>query len=127
MWNSLLVLTAGDPANYDKVHLVPLGEYIPFHKQLAPVSGFIGRGSFEVGEQRVTLGFPGLPSFSPVICYEVIFPAAVTGPGERPRWLLNITNDAWFGLSSGPYQPRQRRRGPSKRLPMIVPTPAYPP
>ena len=41
-------------AHYDKVHLVPLGEYIPFHKQLAPVSGFIGRGSFEVGEPRAS-------------------------------------------------------------------------
>ena len=106
VWNSLLAI---DPAgaivaHYDKVHLVPLGEYIPFHKQLAPVSGFIGRGSFEEGESRVTLGLGNLPSFSPVICYEVIFPAAVTGPGERPRWLLNITNDAWFGLTSGPYQ-----------------------
>ena len=77
MWNSLLAIdgTGAIAAHYDKVHLVPLGEYIPFHKQLAPVSGFIGRGSFEVGEARVTLGLPGLPSFSPVICYEVIFPA----------------------------------------------------
>jgi apolipoprotein N-acyltransferase len=123
VWNSLLVINGSGAilANYDKVHLVPLGEYIPFHKQLAPVSGFIGRGSFEVGEQRATLGFPGLPSFSPVICYEVIFPAAVTGPGERPRWLLNITNDAWFGLSSGPYQHlvSARLRAVEEGLPMI--------
>ena len=76
-----LELAAGDRrgagaivATYDKVHLVPLGEYIPFHKQLAPVSGLIGRGSFEEGEARVTISLPGLPSFSPVICYEVIFP-----------------------------------------------------
>jgi apolipoprotein N-acyltransferase len=123
VWNSLLVIDRAGTivAQYDKVHLVPLGEYIPFHKQLAPVSGFIGRGSFEVGEQRVTLGLPGLPSFSPVICYEVIFPAAVTGPGERPRWLLNVTNDAWFGLSSGPYQhlASARLRAVEEGLPMI--------
>lgn len=123
VWNSLLVIDRAGAivAHYDKVHLVPLGEYIPFHKQLAPVSGFIGRGSFEVGEQRATLGFPGLPSFSPVICYEVIFPAAVTGPGERPRWLLNVTNDAWFGLSSGPYQhlASARLRAIEEGLPMI--------
>jgi apolipoprotein N-acyltransferase len=123
VWNSLLVIDRAGTivAHYDKVHLVPLGEYIPFHKQLAPVSGFIGRGSFEVGEQRATLGFPGLPSFSPVICYEVIFPAAVTGPGERPRWLLNVTNDAWFGLSSGPYQhlASARLRAIEEGLPMI--------
>ncbi|CAN5908458.1 apolipoprotein N-acyltransferase [soil metagenome] len=123
VWNSLLVI---DPAGtvvaqYDKVHLVPLGEYIPFHKQLAPVSGAIGRGSFEEGEARVTLSPGALPSFSPIICYEVIFPAAVTGPGARPQWLLNVTNDAWFGLSSGPYQhlASARMRSIEEGLPMI--------
>ena len=57
VWNSLLVIDGAGAivAHYDKVHLVPLGEYIPFHKQLAPVSGFIGRGSFEEGEARTTL------------------------------------------------------------------------
>ena len=55
VWNSLLAIdgTGAIVAHYDKVHLVPLGEYIPFHKQLAPVSGLIGRGSFEEGEARV--------------------------------------------------------------------------
>lgn len=123
VWNSLLVIDGqgGIVATYDKVHLVPLGEYIPFHKQLAPVSGFIGRGSFEVGESRATLELPRLPSFSPIICYEVIFPAAVTGPGARPRWLLNVTNDAWFGLSSGPYQhlASARLRAVEEGLPML--------
>ena len=123
VWNALLVIDpAGEiVAHYDKVHLVPLGEYIPFHKQLAPVSGAIGRGSFEVGAGRTTLELPRLPSFSPVICYEVIFPAAVTGPGPRPRWLLNVTNDAWFGLSSGPYQHlvSARVRAAEEGLPMI--------
>jgi apolipoprotein N-acyltransferase len=100
---------------------VPLGEYIPFHKQLAPVAGFIGRGSFEEGEARVTIGLPGLAPFSPVICYEVIFPGAVTGPGARPRWLLNVTNDAWFGVSTGPYQhlASARLRAVEEGLPMI--------
>lgn len=123
VWNSLLVIDGKGEivATYDKVHLVPLGEYIPFHKQLAPISGFIGRGSFEVGESRVTLDLPRLPSFSPIICYEVIFPAAVTGPGARPRWLLNVTNDAWFGLSSGPYQhlTSARVRAVEEGLPML--------
>ena len=123
VWNSLLVIDNAGAivASYDKVHLVPLGEYIPFHKQLAPVSGFIGRGSFEVGESRMTLDLPRLPSFSPIICYEVIFPAAVTGPGARPRWLLNVTNDAWFGLSSGPYQhlASARLRAVEEGLPML--------
>ncbi len=124
VWNSLLAIDGAGAivAHYDKVHLVPLGEYIPFHKQLAPVSGMIGRGSFEEGQGRVTLApAAGLPSFSPIICYEVIFPAAVTGPGERPQWLLNVTNDAWFGLSSGPYQHlvSARLRSIEEGLPMI--------
>jgi len=123
VWNSLLAIDRHGAilAHYDKVHLVPFGEYIPFHKELAPISGLIGRGSFEEGESRVTLALPGLPSFSPLICYEAIFPAAVTGPGARPQWLLNVTNDAWFGLSSGPYQhfTSARLRAVEEGLPMI--------
>lgn len=127
VWNSLLAVDQKGAvvAHYDKVHLVPLGEYIPFHKQLAPVSGMIGRGSFEVGESFLTLSLPGVPAFSPIICYEVIFPAAVTGPsgdsGKRPQWLLNVTNDAWFGVSSGPYQhlTSARLRTIEEGLPMI--------
>ena len=123
VWNSLLVINPAGTivAHYDKVHLVPLGEYIPFNKQLAPIAGLIGRGSFEEGASRMTLDLPGLPPVSPVICYEVIFPAAVTGPGARPRWLLNITNDAWFGLSSGPYQhlASARMRAVEEGLPMV--------
>jgi apolipoprotein N-acyltransferase len=123
VWNSLLAIDGNGMvrAHYDKVHLVPLGEYIPFHKQLAPVSGAIGRGSFEVGDGQVTIDLPGLPPFSPTICYEAIFPGAVTAPGERPAWLLNVTNDAWFGLSSGPYQhlTSARLRAIEEGLPMI--------
>src|SRR3546814_8946530 len=58
------------------------------------------------GPGPVSIALPGLPAFSPLICYEVIFPGAVTpaDPANAPRWLLNLTNDAWFGDSSGPYQ-----------------------
>lgn len=123
VWNSLLVVDANGTVldHYDKVHLVPLGEYIPFHRQLAPVSGFIGRGSYEEGHSRHTIELPGLPAFSPVICFEAIFPGAVTGPGERARWLLNVSNDAWFGLTSGPYQHlvSARVRAIEEGLPMV--------
>lgn len=123
VWNALLAIDSRGAivAHYDKVHLVPFGEYIPFHRQLAPVSGLIGRGSFEAGDGFTTLSLPGLPPLSPVICYEAIFPGAVTGPGERPRWLLNVTNDGWFGLSSGPHQHlvSARLRAVEEGLPMI--------
>ena len=123
IWNSLLAVDYGGRivGHYDKVHLVPFGEYIPFHRELPDLSGRIGRGSFEVGEGMAGVSLSGLPVFSPVICYEAIFPGAVTGPGERPRWLLNITNDAWFGVSSGPYQHlvSARMRAVEEGLPMV--------
>ncbi len=122
-WNSLLAIDGSGTVrgHYDKVHLVPLGEYIPFHKELGALSGLVGRGSFEVGEGHVTLDLPGLPAFAPVICYEVIFPGEIVGPGERPRWIVNITNDAWFGVSSGPYQhlASARLRTIEEGLPML--------
>lgn len=123
VWNSILAIDANGvvQAHYDKVHLVPFGEYIPWHKEFPPITGAIGRGSFEVGTSFVTLALPGLPPFSPTICYEAIFPGAVTGPGERPRWLVNVTNDAWFGASSGPYQhlTSARLRTIEEGLPMM--------
>jgi apolipoprotein N-acyltransferase len=47
---------------------------------------------------------PGLPGFAPLVCYEAIFPGAATDPRARPAWILNVTNDAWYGRSSGPFQ-----------------------
>ena len=92
----------------------------PFLVEFA-VAGIVGRESFAAGEDHVTITLPGLGSFSPVICYEVIFPAAVTGPDPRPRWLLNVTNDAWFGVSSGPFQHlvSARLRAVEEGLPMM--------
>nr|WP_305123490.1 apolipoprotein N-acyltransferase [Roseomonas sp. GC11] len=89
-------------ATYDKAHLVPFGEYMPL-RGLIPIRIVQGGMDFSSGPGPVTLAPAGLPPFSPLICYEVIFPGAVTA-AERPAWLLNITNDAWFGYSAGPYQ-----------------------
>jgi apolipoprotein N-acyltransferase len=107
-WNSLAVI---DPAGRivataDKFHLVPLGEYVPLRDVLGPFIGKLtaGAGDFSAGPGPVTVHVPGLPPFSPLICYEVIFPGAVTDPDDRPAWLLNVTNDGWFGNSPGPYQ-----------------------
>ena len=94
-------------AAYDKHHLVPFGEYLPFFDllqalglaQLTPY----GDAGFQAGEGPRVLNAGG-PSFAPLICYEVIFPGALYPRGERPDWLLTVTNDAWFGDTSGPRQ-----------------------
>lgn len=108
-WNSLFVVDRSGRlvAHYDKHVLVPFGEYLPFRSILGLLGiDKLAGGSidFEPGEGRVILDLAGIPPSSPLICYEVIFPGAVVPAEHRPGWLLNITNDAWFGTSSGPYQ-----------------------
>jgi apolipoprotein N-acyltransferase len=98
---------------YDKVHLVPFGEYLPFQEflerlglmQLTKV-----QGGFIPGTRRRAMSVPRAPSFLPLICYEIIFPGEAVPRGERPGWLVNLTNDGWFGNSSGPYQHLQQAR-----------------
>ncbi len=109
VYNGLLVLD--DKANivgsYDKIHLVPFGEYLPFQdfmESLGMMQLTGVRGGFSAGSGPRLLAIPGAPPASPLICYEIIFPDAVTEPNTRPGWLLNLTNDAWFGTSAGPYQ-----------------------
>jgi apolipoprotein N-acyltransferase len=92
---------------YDKSHLVPFGEYLPYHRWLSRI-GLRKltqmQGSFDEGPGPRTLTLPGAPPVSPLICYEIIFPGKVVSPAQRPAWIANVTNDAWFGTSSGPYQ-----------------------
>jgi apolipoprotein N-acyltransferase len=110
VYNSLFALDeAGEiQARYDKLHLVPFGEYLPFRRWLAPLgldALAVGSVDFSDGGPASPVAIPGLPSSRVLICYEAIFPAEIVPRGEaRPGLLLNITNDAWFGYSSGPYQ-----------------------
>ncbi len=91
-------------ATYDKVHLVPFGEYMPA-RGILPFDKLVpSQGDTIAGPGRATLRIPGLPPFGALICYEAAFPGAVTASGDRPDWLLNVTNDAWFGKSAGPHQ-----------------------
>ncbi|WP_299442205.1 apolipoprotein N-acyltransferase [uncultured Rhodospira sp.] len=105
-WNSLYALDAagGIVALYDKFHLVPFGEYVPFGDILPVDKVTPGRMDFSFGKGPRTLRIPGLPPVSPLICYEVIFPGQVVDAGARPAWMVNVTNDGWYGLSSGPFQ-----------------------
>lgn len=105
-FNSLIAVDGAGAVRgiYDKAHLVPFGEYMPLRRWL-PVGAIAGNGSeFSPGPGPRTLRLPGLPPVSPLICYEVIFPAAVADPADRPGWLLNLTNDAWYGNTAGPHQ-----------------------
>jgi apolipoprotein N-acyltransferase len=111
-------------STYDKVHLVPFGEFLPFQRfleslgleQLTRV-----RGGFTPGARRGPLNVPRLPPASPLICYEAIFPGDVLPDGARPAWLLNVTNDAWFGITPGPYQhfAQARLRTIEEGLPLV--------
>ncbi len=124
--NSVAVIDGdgGVPAIYDKAHLVPFGEYLPFPEIFA-AAGLkkltVDLGSFAAGPGPKTLTAPGLPPFSPLICYEVIFPGSVVDAANRPAWLLNVTNDAWFGDTSGPQQhlAQARMRAVEQGLPLI--------
>jgi apolipoprotein N-acyltransferase len=98
---------------YDKVHLVPFGEYLPFQRLLEKLGlRQLTRqvGGFQSGDRRRAMTVPGAPKMLPLICYEAIFPGAAAPRGERPGWLVNVTNDGWFGISSGPYQHFQQAR-----------------
>jgi len=91
---------------YDKSHLVPFGEYLPFEKTLTGLglSKLTGiNGSFLHGNGPQSYAVPGAGNVTPLICYEVIFPGAVVG-AIRPDWLVNITDDSWFGPWAGPRQ-----------------------
>ena len=108
IWNSIHVIdsSAAIIDTYDKRHLVPFGEYIPFRKfiNISKLTG--GRVDFSRGVGATVLNVPGAPPAVPLICYEAIFSLKknLSRDHHRPGWLLNLTNDAWFGLSSGPYQ-----------------------
>lgn len=94
-------------STYDKTHLVPFGEYLPASdlleaiglKQLA-----FGAGGYSSGNELITLNVPGAPNVVPLICYEVIFPGHILPDGTDAKWIVNVTNDAWFGDTSGPRQ-----------------------
>jgi apolipoprotein N-acyltransferase len=109
IWNSVQALDAvgAITAQYDKSHLVPFGEYVPFRRALAAIGlEKITPGSLDYspGPGPRTLHIAGAPPVSPLVCYEAIFPGQAADPSDRPGWILNVTNDAWYGRSAGPYQ-----------------------
>jgi apolipoprotein N-acyltransferase len=126
-YNSLMVFGPGGglAAVYDKIHLVPFGEYLPFQETLERMGIeqlTRWRGGFSAGHNpRPLMHVPGLPPISTLICYEAIFPAAVVQGSERPGVLINVTNDGWFGTTTGPYQHfhQARVRAVEEGLPLV--------
>jgi apolipoprotein N-acyltransferase len=109
---------------YDKLHLVPFGEYLPF-QDLMEKLGFVQltrvQGGFIPGTRRRAMEIPNAPRALPLICYEAIFPGDITIRDDRPGWIINLTNDGWFGISTGPYQHLQqmRLRAVEEGLPVV--------
>jgi apolipoprotein N-acyltransferase len=103
--NSLTVTTGPTPplATYDKWKLVPFGEYMPTWIPVKITPDVLGSG-FTPGPGPRTISVSGLPPFGPLICYEAIFTGEIVDTAHRPAWLLNITDDSWFGSSAGPQQ-----------------------
>jgi len=120
-YNSLAALTSHEApvAMYDKWHLVPFGEFQPswFPLPIMVVPG----GGFMSGSGPTTLRVPGLPPMGPAICYEVIYSAQVVDGADRPAWIVVVTNDAWFGNSTGPRQhlAAARMRAVEEGLPLM--------
>ena len=104
---------------------MPFGEYMPLRWIINLRRLAYGAVDSSAGPGPRTLSLPGVPPFSPLICYEAIFPGEVvadgTAPGDRPQWLLNVTNDAWFGHTAGPYQHFQaaRLRAVEEGMPLV--------
>lgn len=118
--NSLFALGASGTIDgvYDKAHLVPFGEYQP---NWLPGIQIVPGGGFAPGPGPRTLHIPGVPPVGPLICYEAIFSHQIVDESDRPEWLVNVTNDAWFGNSTGPRQhlAAARLRAVEEGLPLL--------
>lgn len=121
-YNSVMVMSGQGEvtASYDKAHLVPFGEYIPLRDYL-PFDPVAGGENFSPGPGPHAVAVSGLPSFGPLVCYEIIFPGQVVSRNDVPEWLLNVTNDGWYGTSHGPYQHFEiaRLRAVEEGLPVV--------
>lgn len=122
IWNSLMAVDARGKllGSYDKQRLVPFGEFQPL-RPYVPKDWMtpVGEKDFSWGQGDPVQSWTGLPPFRALICYEAIFPELAAAPGAH--WLLNVTNDAWFGISSGPYQHfhMARMRAVEQGLPLV--------
>jgi apolipoprotein N-acyltransferase len=125
-FNSLLVFGKGGLllSLYDKIRLVPFGEFLPLRPVLAALGlrEIASREGYSAGPTpRPLLAIPGLPAVVPLICYEAVFPGAVVQGPNRPALIVNVTNDGWFGNTTGPRQHlhQARVRAVEEGLPLV--------
>jgi apolipoprotein N-acyltransferase len=123
VWNSIIAMNGEGEvlATYDKHQLVPFGEFVPLRSVLPLDKITPGDIDFSRGAGAQTLNVKGIPPFSPLVCYEAIFPWMAVDAKNRPQWILNVTNDAWYGDTAGPYQhfDMTRMRAIEQGLPMV--------
>ncbi len=127
-YNSLRVLQGdgAEAARYDKHHLVPFGEYLPFGDlayRWFGITAFAAQtgAAYSAGPGPAVLDLGRFGKVLPLICYEAIFPRGVNRAPERADWMLQVTNDAWFGVWSGPFQhfDQARLRAVEQGLPLV--------
>ena len=122
LYNSIVAVDSSGTLRdaYNKHQLVPFGEFVPLRALLPLEKITAGNVDFSRGEgmQRIAIG--PYPSYRPLVCYEVIFPA-FSRQGARPEWIVNATNDAWYGMSPGPFQhyDMARMRAVEQGLPLV--------
>jgi apolipoprotein N-acyltransferase len=123
IWNSVVAVDAQANVlgHYDKHQLVPFGEFVPLRSVLPLDKITPGNIDFSRGKGPQALQIGTIPPFSPLVCYEVIFPWIAVDAANRPAWILNVTNDAWYGDSPGPYQhfAISRMRAIEQGLPLV--------
>ncbi|WP_276152200.1 MULTISPECIES: apolipoprotein N-acyltransferase [unclassified Sulfitobacter] len=125
-FNAMVVLDGNGRVaqSYDKHHLVPFGEYMPFAGLFARIGVFglaqRALGGYTAGPGAQVLDFGEMGRALPLICYEAVFPHDVNAAPERPDFLIQITNDAWFGKAAGPRQhlAQARMRAIEQGLPL---------
>lgn len=123
LYNSIVAIDAAGVVKdmYDKHQLVPFGEFVPL-RSLLPIDKITPGGiDFSRGEGTRTIALDGFPSYRPLVCYEVIFPGLSGNAAPRPAWIVNATNDAWYGMSPGPFQhfDAARLRAIEQGLPVV--------
>lgn len=125
-YNSIFTIQASGAisASADKVHLVPFGEYLPFEnvlKSFGMQEVVELPGGFTAAPQRHSLAINSRLTLLPLICYEAIFPSELNYQGKIANAIINVTNDAWYGNTPGPYQHFQQAqlRAVEQGLPML--------